>query len=408
VSLETLFDAEQRRDPYPAYRAWREAAPVARPHEQLFVLSGHAACTAVLRDPRFGHSEPGEAGQFGQGRAVAPDDPLVDEQGRPVRSFLVMNPPDHTRLRRLVSRAFTRPMVARLEPRIEEITARLLADARARGGPVDVIESLAYPLPVAVISELLGVPEEDRARFVGWSHALARALDPEFLIPPEQRGLQHASRAEFAEYIRGLAAQRRARPGEDLISALVGVRDSGDGLTENELIATCILLLIAGHETTGNLIGNGTLALLRHPAQLARLRAEPALLDRAVEELLRYDSPVQLTGRVALADAEVDGVAVPRGAMTLLLIGAANRDPAAYDRPEELDITREPTRHLAFGQGLHFCLGAPLARLEARIALRALLDGGGDGGDGPAPAGEPGWKDNIVLRGLSRLPVTLG
>jgi cytochrome P450 len=209
------------------------------------------------------------------------------------------------------------------------------------------------------------------------------------------------ARGEFVTYFRGLIAERRETPGDDLLSALVHVYEQGDVLTEREVLATCVLLLIAGHETTVNLIGNGVLALLREPEQFARLRADPDLADRAVEELLRYDSPVQLTARVALQDADINGMPVPRGTFVLALIGSANRDPDAHPDPDRLDIGREPSRHLAFGQGIHFCLGAPLARLEGRIALRALVR--------RAPAlrltGEPSWKDNVVLRGMSDLPV---
>jgi cytochrome P450 len=400
-ALEVLFDPAQRADPYPAYERWRTETPIARPHEQVFVLSRHRDCATVLRDARFGHAEPDQVTPFR--RPVADEDALLDERGRPVRSFLGLNPPDHTRLRKLVSQAFTRPMVARLEPRIRSLTTELVDAAMAQDGPVDLIEALAYPLPVAVISELLAIPAEDRDRFVSWSHALARGLDPDFLLPPEVREAQLRARREFAGYVRELAEVRRRDPGDDLLSALVQVHDSDDVLSETELVATCILLLIAGHETTVNLIGNGTLALLRDPAELDRLRAEPELTDRAVEELLRYDSPVQLTLRFALADAEVGGVAVPAGSVCLLLIGSANRDPDAHERPDRLDVGREPSRHLAFGQGVHFCLGAPLARLEAQIVFRELLS------RAPAlrPAGTPGWKDNVVLRGVRDLPVTL-
>jgi cytochrome P450 len=394
-SLEALFDHEHRKDPYPAYRRWREHSPITRLGEQFLVLSRHADCAAVLRDPRFGHAEPGAAGPLGG--------PSRESLDRESRSFLRMNPPDHSRLRRLVSKAFTRPMVARLEPRIERITEQLLAAARGTGGPVDLIETLAYPLPVAVISELLGIPEPDRDRFVRWSHELARGLDPEFLLPAGLHEQLVAARAEFAAYVRDLAEQRRRVPTEDLLSALVGVHDSGDVLSEAELVSTCILLLIAGHETTVNLIGNGTLALLRNPDQLDRLREHPQLVEHTIEELLRYDSPVQLTMRTALADAEIADTPVPAGSAVLLLIGAANRDPAEHPDPDRLDIDRPPGRHLAFGQGLHFCLGAPLARLEARVALTALVSD-----PELRLAGEPAWKENLVLRGLSGLPVRLG
>jgi cytochrome P450 len=388
-TVAALFDPAHRADPYPAYRQWREQAPVAVLDTGFLALTGHDACSEVLRDPRFGHEET--------------DGPQVDDGESRVRSFLVLNPPDHTRLRKLVSRAFTPRMIERLAPRIEEITAGLLDEALA-AGTTDLLAALAAPLPVVVISELLGVPPADHARFEGWSHAMARGLDPDFLLPDDVREQQALARVEFGDYFRDLAARRRAEPGEDLLSALVAVTDAGDALTEDELVATCTLLLIAGHETTTNLVGNGVLALLRHPEQHAALVADPGLVDGAIEEMLRYDSPVQLTARVALQDATVAGVPAPAGTFVLAVLGAANRDPAAHDDPETFDITRPPTRHLAFGQGIHFCLGSPLARLEGRTALRALVE--------RAPrmrlAGEPVWKQNVTLRGLAELPVALG
>ncbi|QTZ95554.1 cytochrome P450 [Streptomyces auratus] len=400
-SLQDLLDPRNQADPYPLYSRWRAQAPLARLDDRLMVLTRYEDCAAVLRDGRFGHPEADDPRFAGRRPSL---EVLVDDDGRPVRGFLGLNPPDHTRMRALVSQAFTRRRVERLAPRIEELTAELFTAMEHTQGPVDLIEGLATPLPVAVISELLGVPTEDRHRMLTWSHAVARALVPDFLLPPGAAEQEAQARREFTDYLRELVVERRRAPGDDLLSALVTVHDDGDVLTENELLATCTLLLIAGHETTVNLIGNGTLALLRHPDQLARLRSDPALTDNAVEELLRYDSPVQLTVRFALQDAEVAGVPVPAGSTLLLLIGAANRDPAAYEHPERLDIGRTPLRHLAFGQGIHFCLGAPLARLETQIALRMLL--------ARAPqvrlAGEPEWKDHITLRGLSRLPLSLG
>jgi cytochrome P450 len=402
-TLAMLFDPRHRADPYPDYRGWRTSTPISEPVDRLFVLTRHQDCATVLRDPRFGHAEGDETGPLRAKPADTDDYTLVDENGNPVRSFLGLNPPDHTRLRKLVSKAFTPRMVAQLTPRIEQITAELLDAALVVDGPVDLIKDFASPLPVVVISELLDVPLADRERFEAWSHQLARALDPDFLLPPDVRRQAVRAREEFADYFRELVALRRADPGDDLLSALVAVHDQGDVLTESELLATLILLLIAGHETTVNLIGNSTLALLRHPDQLARLRAEPELIDRAIEELLRYDSPVQLTIRSALRDAEVGGRTIPQGSFALLLIGAANRDPGEHDDPDRLDLGREPSRHLAFGQGVHFCLGAPLARLEGRIALNALTR--------RAPriqlSAEPSWKDNVVLRGLQDLRVTL-
>jgi cytochrome P450 len=395
AGLMTLFDPHRVADPYPTYAWLRAARPVWRPTERVYVLSRHEDCAAVLRDPRFGRSEEGlrvrRAGPAGEATA---DEPAV-------RSFLALNPPDHTRLRRLVSRAFTPARVRDLGPRIEAIAAELIDTASASGGPVDLMAALASPLPVTVISELLGVPSADYDRLVAWSDALARGLDPGFLISAEDRERQQLARAEFGAYLSELIAERRRSPGDDLVSALAGVVDDGDVLSEEELIATCILLLVAGHETTTSLMGSAVLGLLQHPDQLARLRAEPGLMTGAVEEFLRYDPPVQLTARVALTDASIGALPVAAGSAAVMLLGAANRDPALCADPDELDITRPPTHHVSFGQGIHFCLGAPLARLETQIVLRLLLQRP----DVLRQAGEPAWKENTVLRGLRSLPV---
>ncbi|SEF26930.1 Cytochrome P450 [Amycolatopsis pretoriensis] len=383
-----LFAAERRPDPYPAYREWRERFPVARLSEQMFAVSGFAEATQVLRDPAFGHPEP----EYLDPADRLPDQP-VDESGRVVRAFLSLNPPDHTRLRRLVAKAFTPRMVERLTPRIEELTASLIDGA---GESFDVMTSLAKPLPVEVIAELLGVPLDDRERFAEWSHAMARALDPSFLQHPDTIEPAVKARQSFVAYFRELAEQRRGSPGDDLLSALVAVSDAGDVLSEGELLVTLTLLLIAGHETTTNLIGNGVLALLRHGGVVA---ADP---ERVVEEVLRYDSPVQLTARTALRDTELGTVAVPAGSQVIVLIGAANRDPATG--PETFDPSRAPGRHLAFGQGIHFCLGAPLARLEGRIAFGELARRL----PGLKLAGDPTWNATTTLRGLATLPVVSG
>ena len=399
AGLMTLFDPHQVADPYPTYAWLREARPIWQPVERVYVLSRHEDCAAVLRDPRFGRAEGGRLGlrRLGQSAGVVSERPAV-------RSFLALNPPDHTRLRRLVSRAFTPARVRDLGPRIEAVAAGLIETAAASAGPVDLIEALASPLPVTVISELLGVPSADYDRLVGWSDALARGLDPAFLISAQDRERQQVARAEFGEYLTDLIAERRRSPGDDLVSALVGVADDGDVLSEEELIATCILLLVAGHETTTSLMGSAVLGLLQHPDQFARLRDEPELMAGAVEEFLRYSPPVQLTARVALSDASIGSVPVSAGSAALMLIGAANRDPELCADPERLDITRPPTHHVSFGQGIHFCLGAPLARLETQIVLRLLLERPDD----LRLAGEPAWKENTVLRGLRYLPVRFG
>ncbi|MEV4218880.1 cytochrome P450 [Nonomuraea sp. NPDC049725] len=359
------------RDPYTRYRELRESDALLRTRGGLLVATTHELCSAVLRDARFGHGPP-------------PD-------GEPPRSFLMMNPPDHTRLRGLVSRAFTPGMIRRLRPRIEAITAGLLD---ALPDEADLMSAFAYPLPVMVISEMLGVPPEDHERFRGWSETLARSLDP--IVPPDLISRTEHDREEFRAYFRRLIALRRERPGDDLLSALAQVEE----LTEQELLGTCVLLLVAGHETTVNLIGNGVLNLVRHGV-LGRAADAP---QQVVEEVLRYDPPVQLTMRVTLEDVELAGTAVPAGSAVLALVGAANRDPAAFADPDRFDVERTPGRHLAFGLGIHFCLGAPLARLEGEIALRALAQA--------APKLEladpaPPYKGNLVLRGLATLPVRL-
>ncbi|HEX4816266.1 MAG TPA: cytochrome P450 [Nonomuraea sp.] len=370
------YDPRFLRDPYVRYREMSEQGAIFRTPAGLIVITTHELCGAMLRDPRFGHGS----------------DPLQGrDPGQPVESFLWMDPPDHTRLRALVSKAFTPRMLERLRPRVEAIAAELIA---ALPEEADLLSGFAYPLPVMVITELLGVPPEDHARFRGWSEILARSLDP--MLTDELISETGRARSEFRDYFRDLLAIRRARPGDDLLSALARV----EGLTEPELLATCVLLLVAGHETTVNLIANGVLNLTRHgvlPSAAERPR-------QVVEEVLRYDPPVQLTGRIALDDAELDGTPVARGTRVMGLIGAANRDPAVFPDPDRFDVTRDPGRHLAFGLGIHFCLGATLARMEGEIALAALARA--------APGLElidlaPPYKPNLVLRGVATLPARL-
>lgn len=392
LSFDPL-DPGFRADPYPHYARLAADGPTHRSAAGILVCTGHAACSAVLRDPRFGHDGP-------DGGRPSGDPPPEDGAFTP--SFLMLDPPAHTRLRGLVSKAFTARRIARLRPRVEQIVADLVRAARKRES-VDAIAELAYLLPVTVISELLGVPRSDHERFKSWSDALARGLDPDFLLPPDQLAGQRQARTEFRAYFGELTARRRVEPADDLLSALVRLQADGAPISDAELLSTCSLLLVAGHETTVNLIGNGTLALLRHPDQLDWLRRHPDAIGDHVEELLRYDPPVQLTSRIAAQDAEVAGQPVRAGEPVLLLIAAANRDPAVFDDPDRLDLRRETTRHLAFGLGIHFCLGAALARLEGEVALRelfrhpvTLLD--------PAPE----YKENLVLRGLAELPIAIG
>jgi cytochrome P450 len=393
------FDPGFRRDPYSLYRRLRAEDPVQQGLMGTWVLSRYADCIALLRDPRTSNDARNSA-QY-QELMSRPESAALFADGDQPRSFLFLDPPDHTRLRGLVSKAFTPRVVEGLRPRIQELVDGLL-DRIAATGEMELIEDLAYPLPVQVISEMLGVPREDHEVFKSWSRELARALDPAPAVDPDQIARQRETSLAFAEYFRGLIEKRRREPSSDLLSALVAVEERGDTLSETELISTCILLLIAGHETTVNLIGNGLLALLRHPDQLARLRDDPTIERSAVEELLRYDPPVQMTSRILLADYTIDGKTITKGQQAVLLLGSANRDPAEFENPEDLDLGRADNRHLAFGFGIHFCLGAPLARVEGQIALSTLvrrftrLEMMTD---------QPQYKDNIVLRGLAALPV---
>lgn len=357
------FDPAFREDPYPIYRALIEGEPLREGMFGLYVVPRYADVVAMLRDPRSSNDQR-NSDQFEQLAAQqAPDaDAALLMQSQP---FLFMDPPDHTRLRGLVNKAFTPRVIDELRPRIQQTVDRLVDAALARGS-MDVIEDLAYPLPVRVISEMLGVPPEDHERFKSWSRVLAKSLDFEFSVPAEvMEERMHAGEA-FRAYFRELIAERRSAPKDDLLSALIAAEEEGDKLSEEELLSTCVLLLVAGHETTVNLIGNGVLQLIRHPDQAVRLREDPSLIRTAVEEVLRYDPPVQFTARIALDDIALPSGIVPKGKQAVLLLGAANHDPAQFTDPERFDIGREDNRHVAFGMGIHFCLGAPLARVEGQ------------------------------------------
>ena len=398
TSSEVLFDPflpEFNADPYPFYHRLREADPVHRSPLGFWVLTRYDDCVMVLRDPRFGR-----AGFEGVLESVYGN---TVEQGRLPTSMLFRDPPDHTRLRGLVSRAFTPRVVEALRPRIQQIVDGLL-DRVQSAGRMEVISDLAYPLPVIVISEMLGVPEEDRERIKQWSADIARSLDAIGLpTDPEIVDRGRTGRRAIGDYFRSLIPDRKKRPRGDLLSLLIEAEEQGDKLSEGELLATCVLLYIAGHETTVNLIGNGLLALLRHPKELERLRDEPSLIQSAVEELLRYDGPVQRTARITNADVELGEHKIPKGSMVVPVIGAANRDPAHFPDPDRLDVSRPDNRHIAFGFGIHFCLGAPLARLEGQISLGTLLH------RLPRLAlstERPEWRESQVLRGLKALPVS--
>jgi cytochrome P450 len=393
-ALVDLADPATLPDPYPVLAGLREASPFAEFDGALVVVGRHADISAVLRHPNASSQ---------RGKSLLA--PAVSRRTRERPSFLSLDPPDHTRLRRLVSKAFTPRRIALLEPRIRAITDELLTAAGA-AGHFELVSQLAYPLPVRIISEMLGVPVSDHPRFAGWSARLANSLQPGFGVAPElaQARAQAADAAseEFAAYFRELIALRRARPEADLLSAMIAAEDAGDQLTEDELIATCVLLLVAGHETTVGLISNAILALLRHPEQFAMLRRHPELASSAVEETLRYDAPVQLTGRVARGGLQVGDVAARDGALVMLLLAAAGRDPEVFAEPDRFDIQRGASNHLAFAAGAHFCLGAPLARVEATIAVgqiarRVVAPSLAEGG--------LSYKPNLNLRGPERLVV---
>jgi cytochrome P450 len=388
------MDPEFVADPYPTYHRLRTEDPVHESPMGFWVLSRYEDVVASLRDPRF-QKEPMIA-------AVAAR--MGVQAGTIGLSMLDRDPPDHTRLRGLASKAFTPKVVEGLRPRVQEIVDGLL-DRVEPAGRMDLIEEFAYPIPVNVICEMLGVPVEDHERFKGWSLDLARGLDS-IMLGPESEVAKRSGQARqgLTEYMRELIAQRRAAPRADLLSALIAAEEAGDKLTEHELLATCILLLVAGHETTVNLIGNGMLALLRHPDQLRLLREQPTLIATAVEELLRYDGPVQRTARTPTEDVTfAGGRTIPKGEIVMPFIGAADRDPAQFRDPDRLDITRTENRHIAFGLGIHFCLGAPLARVEGQIAINTLIK------RLPHLAvaiDRPEYRQSLTLRGLTALPVT--
>jgi cytochrome P450 len=397
--LLQLLDPANRADPYPVYTQFRGRGPMQLPEANLTVFSSYRDCDEVLRHPSSSSDRLNSTiiqRQIATGAWSRPVDPP---------GFLFLDPPDHTRLRKLVSKAFVPKVVNALQPDITALVDGLL-DRIAEQGRFDVISEFAYPLPVAVICRLLGVPLEDEPKFSQASALLAQALDPFLAFTGEPSdGTEERVRAArwLREYLHGLMERRRSHPGDDLMSRLIAVEESGDQLTEEEIVSTCSLLLIAGHETTVNLIANAVLAMLRHPVQWAALGADADRASAIIEETLRYDPPVQLVGRNAAGDMTIAGTHVVKGDTMTLLLAAAQRDPAEFERPETFDPDRGAFRHLAFGRGTHYCLGAPLARLEATAALSAVtarfpsarLDG------------EPQYKPNVTLRGMSALAVAI-
>lgn len=385
-------------DPYPAYAELRAHGRVQyfEPTNQ-WLVPHHADVSALLRDRRLGRTYQHRFTHEDFGRTAPPaaHEPFhtLNDHG-----MLDLEPPDHTRIRRLVSKAFTPRTVEQLKPYVTRLAGELVDRLVAAGGG-DLLTDVAEPLPVAVIAEMLGIPEADRAPLRPWSADICGMYE---LNPPEDVA-ERAVRAsvEFSEYLRELIAERRKNPGDDLISGLIAAHDEGDRLTEQEMISTCVLLLNAGHEATVNATVNGWYALFRNPEQLAALRADRSLVPRAVEELMRYDTPLQLFERWVLDDIEIDGTTIPRGAEIALLFGSANHDPGTFPNPERLDLTRADNPHISFSAGIHYCIGAPLARIELAASMTALLE--------KAPtltlAAEPRRKPNFVIRGLEGLRV---
>ncbi|MCV7007836.1 cytochrome P450 [Mycobacterium gordonae] len=395
--LLRLLDPATRADPYPVCAALRDRGPLTLPGADFVVFSTYRDCDDVLRHP----SSSSDHLRSTAARQMAEADPSMSREVPP--GFLFLDPPDHTRLRKLVSKAFAPKVVAGLQPEIEALVGGLL-DRIAERGSFDVVADFAYPLPVAVICRLLGVPLEEEPQFSHASAVLAKSLDPFFTDDQaDELDEQMDAAAGLRDYLHGLIARRRSQPGDDLLSGLVAVNESGDQLTEEEIVSTCLLLLVAGHETTVNLIGNAILAMLRDGRQWAALSADPDRAPSIVEETLRYDPPVQQLTRIALDDIRIGDTPVAEGDMMMLLLAAAHRDPAEYHRPDTFDPDRGTLRHLGFGRGVHYCLGAPLARLEATAALSALA------ARFPQArlASEPLYKPNVTLRGLSALTVAV-
>lgn len=395
------FAPEHRPNPYPLYRRLREEAPVYQSPRGPWLLTRYADCVALMRDERFGHGTRQRLLDKSKWRKPA--------EGRAL-PFILLDPPEHTRQRVLASRAFTPRSVQRQIPMIEQLVNEML-DAVIDAGEVDLVEAFAYPLPATVISGLLGVPAADRELVRDWSSLIARGVDPDYQYSADQKRERDEALASFDSYFAQLAAEKRRNPADDLLTDLIAVRDDSaageDGagrLSEAELLSICTMIYVAGHETTTDLLANGTLALLKNPDEFRRLRSDPGLVETAVEEFLRYDPPTQLTRRTALEDAKLDGHLISRGDQVIIVRGAANRDPSVFPDPDRLDLGRSPNKHIAFDGGIHFCLGAALARLEGRIAFAALAN---RTRDIELATDELSYRPNVTIRGLSALPVHL-
>jgi len=392
AGLSSPMLPENRPDPYPIYDFIRDREPVHHAPDGSWVLTRYDHSAALLRDPRLSTNP---------ARLTEGPDPASMGPIRQVGSSLMMflDPPDHTRLRSLVSQAFTPRMVESLRPRIQALVDELL-DAVVETGEMDVLADLAYPLPTVVICELLGVPPEDREKFKAWSADASRLLDGYLDQAAMDKGM--VAGMYLFQYFTDLVDDRHRHPRDDLLSALLAAEADGERLTHAELLSTATLLFVAGFETTMNLVGNGTLALLRNRDQLIRMGDDPTLVRTGVEELLRYDGPVHVTARIATQDLEIGGCTVREGEQVVAMLGAANRDPSQFPDPHRLDVSRTPNRHLAFGGGPHFCLGASLARIEGQLAFETLLR---RLPDLELATVAPTYRDHFVIRGVTELKV---
>ena len=393
-------------DPYAQYRELTERNPAQQSVLGPWMLFRYDDCVRLLRDPSLSVEDASVRGA--NPRAELRERVLGDRAARGTRSMLNIDPPDHTRIRGIVQKVFTPRSIERLGPRVQELVDDALESAMAQAGdrePVDLIARLAFPLPFQVITEMLGMPEADRDQLREWSHMLTLGLEP--TLAPLHFDEILAASDQMTEHVLAAIEWKRDHPADDLLTALIAAEHEGERLTSDELVDQVVLLFVAGHETTVNLIGNGTLALLRNRAELERWRRDPSLGAPAVDELLRYDSPVQFSRRVTTAPVELAGHAVEPGSFVLVGLAAANRDPRHWGSDaDRLLLTRQgAAQHLTFGSGVHHCLGAALARLEGRIALGTLAR---RFPDMEAAVDEPRWSGRLVLRGLEELPVVLG
>jgi cytochrome P450 len=388
-------DPRMRANPYPFYHRLRSTDPVHRSPFGYWVLSRHQDVDAILRDPRGCSDFPSDEA-WARHRG-GPESPIVRST---MQWMMMLDGAAHRRLRTIMGRVFTTRAVQRLRPHIAAVVDGLIDEIGE--GEIDLVGDLALPLPIMVIGELLGISHADRYQCRAWTDRIGHVIDP--IVTPDTQVAMNQAATEFSAYLAEQIQVRRANPGPDLLSSLVTMDDSGDRLTDDEIIANVLLLFIAGHETTVNLIGNGMLALLQHPEQLSLLRENPDLMSQATEELSRYDSPVQIAARIMATDVTLGETKIPAGAKVMMIYGAANRDPARYADPDRLDLSRTGVKSLTFGGGPHFCIGAPLARLEVATVFTELLE---RYQSIELATDEFSWRANFNLRGLNKLPLKL-